>query len=265
MMLGTAIPYNAETVIGELLPNGERVVYREVFDQRSWTNLPKRVPWLRSHQSQASPLGWAQVNSRPAGLAVCLEPVAGSSAATDAVAEVRAGVLRGLSVGFWQNPDMDEIDARDRHRLPLVRRRGATLREVSLTLQGAYSGAGITSVDVDADAHAESERLLEPMRRQLAAEAEERRRQDQLLLDWVDQVEPAETVHPAEPPPAVLPAGQLVRVGARRFRVADGQDAGYAAGRYVDEVARALHHVSRALDVGELTELQARCGLVPIP
>jgi HK97 family phage prohead protease len=260
-MLGLALPYEQECVIGEVRPNGERRIFREIFDQKSFDGVPKQVPLLRSHQRQAGPLGWARLDSRPGGLHTLLEPIAGSQTATDAVAEVRAGVIRGLSVGFIESPDDDLIDARNSRRLPLVRRRGVVLKEVSLCLEPAYDGAVITSVDADATAHAESEEALAPLRAEVAALAAERARADVDLLSWLDNLdEPTQWSMP-EPPST---DGPVVRVAGRVFRVAPDRDGSWAVDEYLRELSSTLNRRGRALDSSELLEMQQRCGLLAI-
>lgn len=262
-MLGLAMPYGEEVVIGEIV-DGERQVYRETFDDKSWAPLPKRVPFLRSHLRAQSPLGWTTVANRAGGLHVLIDPIAGSTAANDATAEVRSGVVKGLSVGFWPDPDHDEIDAKDRRRLPLVRRRGAVLREVSLALQGAYPSAKITSVDADADAHAESEKLLEPMRRAMEIDAADRRRSDAELLAWLDREtapKVAEKLVVTSTDPERKP---LARIAGQTFEVVAGQDAAYATDQYMRLVVERITRSGRGLFSDELAELRERCGLVAL-
>ena len=90
LMQGLAVPFEAPTVIAEIGAGGHRKLYREVFDRKSIEKIPEKIPFVRAHQRHG-PLGWARLDTREAGVVATLEPIDGSVAAADAVAEVAGG------------------------------------------------------------------------------------------------------------------------------------------------------------------------------
>ena len=124
--------------------------------------------------------------------------------------------MTALSIGFLADPDRDVVDARDRRDLPLVRRRGVRLMELSLVGDGAYPAAKIFTTDLDRYEHERSETIMRPFREQKAREADQaaraaaqRREADAALLasitapaPWTDTPGPPHNrgYHPRMPP-----------------------------------------------------------------
>jgi HK97 family phage prohead protease len=127
---GVAVPYGVSTLVAEHGPDGQLQLFREQFTQHSWTQLPDKVALTKTH-NEDHPLGWARVRNTKAGLTFEAELIE-SSMATDAVAAVKAGLIRGLSIAFAEDPEQDQWERGGRGQPPLVHRRGASLRHVAL-------------------------------------------------------------------------------------------------------------------------------------
>ena len=181
------MPYNSPTLVGEIDENGRRRLFREQFDTGSWSALPSRIPVVRAHDRE-KPIAWGELDNRGDGLIVTLDYLDGSTSAADARAEVRAGVLRGLSVAFVEDPGSDVVErGRGGTELPLIRRRNARLHEVSLVSRPAYPGATIFAADLDRWQHEQSEKVLVPYRAEQEQKRAEQRRADAELLDRIDR------------------------------------------------------------------------------
>lgn len=195
---GCVAPYGIESLIRDRNGVGGALrTYRERFDGESWHALRSRVPLNRSHDPE-KPLGWAVLENRPeTGLYARINWIDGSRNADDAVAEVRSGVLSGLSIGFVSDEKSDVI-TRGPSGIPSVLRRGVELLEVSLVANPAHPGARVIAPDFDVWQHEQSEALMAPWRKRRAAKLVAQRRADaELLADIVRLGARDFTVEPA--------------------------------------------------------------------
>lgn len=162
---GIAVPYGQPEIVGDRGgPGGASRLYIESFDQDSWADLPASVPIVHSHDRRWV-LGRGHLTSRRDGLMVSIEWLDQHAGAADAVAEIRSGLVRGLSISFRPDPKHDIVQQGNRKAglpgiLPKVTRRGAQLKDVALTIQPAYRGAVITAIDEDQANHAAGAAVL---------------------------------------------------------------------------------------------------------
>ncbi len=197
---GIAVPYRTPEIVGDHDgPGGATRVYLEQFDEDSWRDLPADVPIVHSHDRRWV-LGRGHLSNQREGLMVSIEWLDQHTQAADAVAEIRSGLVRGLSVSFRPDPEQDVVQKGNRKMglpgvLPRVTRRGSILKDVALTIAPAYRGAVITAVDEDqantdagAAVLAQARAHLEPVL------AERRRANDEFLAGiqaTVDQAKAA--------------------------------------------------------------------------
>src|SRR5690349_7911109 len=98
LVQGLAVPYGRAALIAERGPDGGLQLFRELFDTKSFADLPDRVPFTKRHDEDA-PLGWARTRNTKAGLMFEAELIT-SSMAADAVSAMRAQLIRGVSIAF---------------------------------------------------------------------------------------------------------------------------------------------------------------------
>ena len=215
LMQGLAVPFGEATPVAEIAADGTRKIYAEQFDRDSFAELPPRVPFLRSH-IRSSPLGWAALESRERGLVATITPIDGSTVASDAVAEVASGVMVALSVGFVCSPDEDIVGRHRRGELPLIRRRGARLVELSLCDRGAYPSARITTPNLDRWNHEQSEQVMSGYRAEQERKRSGQRVADAELLARIDRQASVRWVGAALSATESDRAGRAVRITPAR-------------------------------------------------
>lgn len=233
------VPYNQPALVGIATPSGQPILFREMFSVDSWASLPQRVPLNDGHDPER-PLGWVRLHSASDGLHGDVELIE-SSGARDALAQVKAALRLGVSIGFRDNPKAD-IWSRPQgsRQLPQVLRRGADLEEVSLVSRAAYSSARVLAVTRDSWEAQESRRLMGDYPVQRQREQEQQRQQqraaDRELLANLDRMasvrwddptgealsSPVSHAIPAQAPSHQAPpadGAMAVRIGLRRYLV----------------------------------------------
>lgn len=212
-----ALTWGEPAVIREVGADGRMVVYRERFDDKSFAEIPDRVPLLRHHY-RSEPIGWATLAVGPDGLLGTAETV-DTVRARDTLVEVDAGLSACCSISFEVDEGRDVWSAPTRGQaraLPSVLRRGATLYELSIVHRGAYPSARVELFDPADELHKLSERELAPLREQRERELAARRARNAELMDWVA---PPPPIPPAQPAPepvdlaGIIPDRVLVRRG----------------------------------------------------
>jgi HK97 family phage prohead protease len=161
-----ALPYNEEAYVIGPGRRGERVAHRERFDPESIADIGSMYgrPILLSHD-ESRPVGRIlSTRSTAAGLEVEGE-LLGADVELESIRKRAAGgILSHMSVGFLPNRGLDIWEKPDASGLPLVRRRGAVIREVSIVLWPAYDNARITGIHARTAAavarHEASERAI---------------------------------------------------------------------------------------------------------
>lgn len=226
--LGVAVPYRSPSLIADNLgPGGQRRMYYESFDEASWRALRPRVPLNRAHDRDR-PLGWAKLDSRDDGLYAEITWIEGSRSADDAAAEVRSGVLSGLSIGFIADEAKDVIStAKNRGGIPQVLRRSAELIEVSLVATPAHPGAKIITPNLDEWRHEQSEALLRPWRKAQTEKLVAQRRADAELVDDIARMCARDFTVESAITTAVPTDRHILTMGGQQYSVrdADGPDA----------------------------------------
>jgi HK97 family phage prohead protease len=143
-----AVPYGAETVVIGPDKRGAPLAHRELFDGESIRDVGALFgkPLLVGHD-QTRPTGRV-LSSRSTGRGLEIEAeLLGSDQELESIRRRAAGgVLSHLSIGFLPNPKRDEWHKPDRSGLPLVLRRGVTVREISLVLWPAFDGARVLGI-----------------------------------------------------------------------------------------------------------------------
>lgn len=263
-----AVPFGEAATIGETI-DGQRRIYREVFSANSFAQVPDRVPWVRRHDRN-NVLGWAKLRVTSKGLEMEAEPL-DTGNARDALAEVKSGLLRGISIGFMADPDRD-IWTRQAGELPVVKRRGVELIEISLVARGAYDSALVTEVSRVSWQHQESELIMAPYRQAREQQRARNHAESQQLLADMARLAKAAPVPLNEPVPAQNGGGspdtpraaQLVTgatvvalgPGVRLTIDAEGYEAVQLAHRYADAVVLALRVKGESLTGDELSQLR---------
>jgi HK97 family phage prohead protease len=155
---GLAVPYNQAVALYEP-PVG---AYYESFRQGSLVaDLDHRtIPLLLGHES-AEPVGRVRkVWDGDDGLSF----EATLHGRTDYVAEVvDSDIMTGVSIGFLVNPDQDAW-SQSPAGIPAVVRRGAELRELSLTWAPCYSSARVGGIDDHSIDSAERQAFVNDLR-----------------------------------------------------------------------------------------------------
>jgi len=193
------VPYDSPELIGMQGPDGI-VMFREMFRSDSWAELPARVPLNHAHDAE-QPLGWVSLHSTSEGLHGDAELI-DTSAARDAMAQVKAGLRLGISIGFREDSRQDVWSRPAGSRqLPQVLRMGARLEEVSLVSRAAYASARVISVTRSSWEHQQSEHVMAPYRAQRQREEAQQRQQqrasDQALLAELDTLASVRWADPA--------------------------------------------------------------------
>lgn len=181
VLSGVAVPYGQTAVVSGSNGSGGRIVHAELWDESSIIKPGAGLPLLMSH-NDAVPIGQLRKSRAIPGRGLEIEAeLVGSDIELEGIRrKVESGLVAALSVGFVPDPGADVWTAPARRgELPLVLRRNAKLREISLVVWPAFNQAVIQSIRVRTKAqqhrHEESERAI--------AEA---RRQSEEVIAWLD-------------------------------------------------------------------------------
>lgn len=179
VVFGKLVPFDVPSIVASHSPSGKLIVYREVWDRHSLTLPSGPVPLLQSHKDD-HPIG------RIAAGGLWIEPdgvmiearLSGSASELEGIRNrVRDDVMAGLSIGFIGDKSADVWSApTTAGGLPTVLRRGATIREGSLVVWPALTGAAVSRVATRTRAQSDSDLLLTKIRVERAV-AERRREQ----------------------------------------------------------------------------------------
>jgi HK97 family phage prohead protease len=143
-----ALPYHEVAYVIGPGRRGEQIAHRERFDEQSFAEIGAMFgrPILMGHD-ETRPVGrilstrsterGLEVEGELLGAAVELESIRNRAA---------GGILSHMSVGFIPNRKLDVWEQPDGSGLPLVRRRGAVVREISLVLWPAYDSAKVVGI-----------------------------------------------------------------------------------------------------------------------
>jgi phage head maturation protease len=140
------VPFGAPQLVADYI-DGRSVIYFEEWDAHSFGPTPERLPLLRSHDS-TRPIGWLEhMSLKSDGLDGEARLVGSSAEIANTRELIRADLLSNVSIGFVPN-SVEDLWMRGgrRDRPPTVKRRGARLREVSLVLEAALTGARVSEV-----------------------------------------------------------------------------------------------------------------------
>jgi HK97 family phage prohead protease len=146
---GTLIPYDRPSLVADRDGDGNVRVYAEKWDDRSTVLPDGPIPLLTSHD-ETRPVGriaagglWHERDGLHIEAAL-----SGSSSEIEGIrARAADGVMAGLSVGFLSGKRDDIWTAPSTAGgVPTVLRRNAILREASLVIWPALSGAGVHRV-----------------------------------------------------------------------------------------------------------------------
>ena len=150
ILRGIAVPWNQPTVVAGPNPRGSRIVHQEMFDERSIVGIGvlRDVPLMVNHDD-GRPAGRVRLSrSTERGLEVECDLVGSDDEVEGIRRRLANGLQAKLSIGFYPNPKADEWETRSSGELPLVRRRGVKIKEISLVHWPAYEGALVTGVHV---------------------------------------------------------------------------------------------------------------------
>jgi HK97 family phage prohead protease len=143
-----ALPYHEVAYVIGPGRRGEQIAHRERFDEQSFAEVGAMYgkPILMGHD-QTRPVGRIlSTRSTERGLEIEGE-LRGAAVEIESIRDRAAGgILSYVSVGFVPDRRKDEWKEPDRSGLPLVLRRGATIREISLVLWPAFSGAKVVGI-----------------------------------------------------------------------------------------------------------------------
>jgi HK97 family phage prohead protease len=152
-LTGLAVPFDTPTAVFE-----DRLAYFETFQRGSLTADVRgtTIPLLLEHVGSA-PVGRVRKAwESPAGLHV----EALLAGRVDELSDlVEQEVTTGLSIGFVINTRADEW-SRTASGIPHVTRRGATLKELSVTWRPTYADATIAGVHAHSTDYAEDRALV---------------------------------------------------------------------------------------------------------
>jgi HK97 family phage prohead protease len=140
------VPFGAPQLVADFV-EGRAVIYYEEWDAHSFGPTPERLPLLRSHDN-TRPIGWLEhMKLKSDGLDGEARLVGSSAEIANTRELIRADLLSNVSIGFAPN-SVEDLWMRGgrRDRPPTVKRRGARLREVSLVLEAALTGARVSEV-----------------------------------------------------------------------------------------------------------------------
>jgi HK97 family phage prohead protease len=143
-----AVPYGAETVVIGPGRRGEAMAHRESFDAESILHVGALFgkPLLVGHD-QTRPTGRVlSSRSTERGLEIEAELLGSDQELESIRRRAAGGVLSHLSIGFLPDRKRDIWHKPDATGLPLVLRRGAQVREVSLVLWPAFDGARVLGI-----------------------------------------------------------------------------------------------------------------------
>jgi len=274
---GMAVPYGVATTVAERGPGGEIQLFREQFTQHSWADMPDRVALTKTH-NEDQPLGWCRTRNTKAGLMFEAELIT-STMAADAVAAIKAGLIRGLSVAFAEDPSRDQWQRGSKGQPPMVHRMGATLRHVALVANPCYPSAQVATVGAESWAHIESEQWQAPYRAERARAAAARKAEDAKILADTDRICPSVPLGLDGTPidlrgpqaaehagggvtalGAILPStgATVVTMGPMRITVAaDEWAAPHLAEQYREAVVSALRVKGAALSRAEMDEIRS--------
>src|SRR6478609_8658039 len=90
LVRATAVPFGEVVVIAETR-DGERRLFREVFDRTSFAVVPEQFPFVRAH-ARNSPLGWTRLKLTDRALLAEVELV-DTVGARDALTEIKARLM----------------------------------------------------------------------------------------------------------------------------------------------------------------------------
>jgi HK97 family phage prohead protease len=145
---GVALPYGEVAYVIGPGRRGEVMAHGEKFDQESIAHVGSMFgrPILLSHD-ESRPIGRVlSTRSTAAGLEVEGELLGAAVELESIRARAAGGILSHFSIGFIPNRKLDVWEKPDRSGLPLVRRRGAVVREISLVLWPAYDSARVQGI-----------------------------------------------------------------------------------------------------------------------
>lgn len=175
---GVAIPYERPSLVADRGRDGNVRVYAETWDDASMQLPAGPIPLLVSHDETrpCGKVGTGALWHERDGLHVEARLSGSSSEVEGIVARCRDQIMAGLSVGFLGGGRDDIWTApATPGGVPGVRRRGAMLRELSLVVWPALTGAGVHRVTALTRTEAE---LTERLRR----EREEQHRRSEAFL-----------------------------------------------------------------------------------
>jgi HK97 family phage prohead protease len=145
---GVALPYGEVAYVIGPGRRGEVMAHGELFDQESIAHIGAMYgrPILLSHD-ESRPIGRIlSTRSTERGLEVEGELLGAAVELESIRARAAGGILSHFSIGFIPDRRKDVWEKPDRSGLPLVRRRGATIRELSVVLWPAYDSAKVVGI-----------------------------------------------------------------------------------------------------------------------
>jgi HK97 family phage prohead protease len=143
-----ALPYNEEAFVIGPGKHGQAIAHREKFDAESIAHVGAMYgrPILMSHD-ETRPIGRIlSTQSTERGLEVTGELIGADVELESIRKRAAGGILSHVSIGFIPNRRLDRWEKPDGSGLPLVRRRGAVVREISVVLWPAYDNAKIIAI-----------------------------------------------------------------------------------------------------------------------